>query len=218
MPPSRRQAADKNLGSNSQLVTFQAAAHLLNRDALTSGTLPSPEAIADFLDGADDSPNAALANEPSLGKVAWRTRGGTQQAIGFALTGTDGALATAIVGGYRPMLLKRPASDDAGRNQRVQWVPFIADELSLVAGSKVGIADGVVNDNDRWVDTITITTSYRPQPDPERLWGPKDATGALSPNNTPVWYIADFRGLEYGFVYVDLGIGATGAKVIEFPF
>lgn len=218
MPPSRRQANDKNLGANTQLVTVQAGAHLLNRAALTAGTLPTPKDIADFLDGADDSPGAGRLNATASGKLIWRTRGGTQQALGFALTGADGATATAIVGGYRPLRDKKPDGGDDGRNQVVQWIPFITDELSLVAGSEVGIAGGLIDENDYWVDTITISTTYRPQPDPERIWGPKAADGiTLAPNNTPVWYIADFRGLEYGFVYVDLGT-ATGAKVIEFPF
>lgn len=213
-PTHPNKPADKNSGVNTQLTTLRAGAVLLNRSPITYNSgLPTPKDIADFLDNADGSPGSGRLSDPDNGFLCWPLRGQTQQALAFAMTGADGGQATAIVGGLRSIRAreKTPTID------RVQWLPMLLDELTLTAGSEAGIADGLIDENDLWVDTIAVTKTYRVQPDPERLWGPKDASDALSPNNTIAVYIADMRGCEYGFIYVSRST-ATGVKVIEFPF
>lgn len=214
--PKLRPAPEHRYSESSQTTSARCARLLATSDITYNSGLPADSAIADVLDALDpDDPNGkGPQTDLDNGLVVWESRGGLLQALEFVLTGADGATATAIVGGFRAMERLRKQNGD-----RIQWIPTVLARLSLTAGTRVGVSGGLVTDSHRYCDTIAVSRTYRYQPAPERLVGPKDTSDntTLDPQNGHCAFLFDALGLSRLFVYLDLGT-ATGANVIEYPF
>ncbi len=192
---------------------------LLSRTGTSfNSDLPETSAIPDLIGpispiepeaGSSKGPQTNLAN----GFFVFAPRGGQYQALSFAMQDADGETASGILVGYRPI-----TADDLGPNDRVVYRPQVLETFNLVAGTRTGVAGGLLDNTWRDADTITITQTFRPQPEPERIIGPKDVGDfvTLSPDNTPATLLVDNLGFALFGLYLKCGTAAA-VTAIEWP-
>lgn len=210
MPPP----LDHMIGREAAIATKRTRYVLHGDVTFSSNTLPDPDGILDELFDEADSPKHPVSTFTASGaaRIVWPMEPSMLEDLVFTLNGGDGSTADVILGRFIPVFAP-------GKRQ---YIPRIEAVLALVAGSRTGVADGIVDASDYYADTVTESASYRygtnPQVANTRIWGPKDATGVLSPNNTPSSYGFDALGGSYGFAYVKQGVSnaATGIKVLSF--
>ncbi|HRQ74097.1 MAG TPA: hypothetical protein PLU35_13815 [Phycisphaerales bacterium] len=185
--------------------------------------VPDAPDVPDLLDrlDPDDGPTGPQTDLDE-GLVVWQPRPQKLQAVRFVLDpgeeeGT--VVADVLLGGYRELL--RKTADGQYRKQRIVHL-FDLLKISATDAAHVGVEDGLVTDAQRYADTIEVVTTYRAQPNPERLLGPKDVSDALAPDGSAVDLLYDAMGCTHLFAYLSCSaagedVAAAGVNIIEWP-
>lgn len=153
-------------------------------------------------------------SDPDNGLLIWEPRPGTIMELWPVISDADGETVNAMFGWLHPMARLSPQADDP-----VQWKYAPMAVMGWTAGSKTGIAGGIVPETQFYADTITVSKALWPAPNPLRLVGPRTSTddATLVPDNTPVGIQVDIMGGALAFLRLDLGT-AAGVNVLERSF
>jgi len=194
------------------LATNSWPKRLLASGLVTATTaLPGTHELADEV--FTEKPFHPQSNEET-GLLIWAPRPGTIMELWPIISDADGETVNAMFGWVHPMERHSPQA-----GAPVQWTYTPMAVMTWTAGSKVGLAGGIVPATHYYADTIAITKALWPEPNPLRLIGPRtsvdDAT--LLPDNTPVGIQVDILGGALAFLRLDLGT-AAGVNVLERSF
>lgn len=112
--------------------------------------------VADLYVADERSATPGTAKEPqtnlAAGRIVGKVEDGSLVCLKFIGTGSDNGITAS--GEVRIWLWERIIV--SGSNYRVQWTKHLVGTVILTLGAKVGVANGIVDELHRYVDTITV--------------------------------------------------------------